>query len=45
MDKTLIGIYYRNGIFTNKDLDIFVKSGDITEQEKIQIQNNANMAK
>ncbi len=45
MDKTLIRIYYSSGIFTDQDLDVFVKSGDITEAEKEQIQGNINIVK
>lgn len=38
MNKTLIKMYYRMGIYGDMHLDIFVKSGDITEQEKQDIQ-------
>lgn len=34
MNKTLIKKYYQMGIYKEKHLDIFVKAGDITEQEK-----------
>ncbi|MEI3115618.1 MAG: XkdX family protein [Eubacteriales bacterium] len=37
MNKTLIRKYYKKGIFKEKHLDIFVKSGDITEQDKKEI--------
>lgn len=37
MKKYLIKIYYKKGIYKEKHLDIFVKSGDITEQDKKEI--------
>jgi hypothetical protein len=37
MDKELIKIYYKMGLFTATDLDIFVVSKDITESEKQEI--------
>lgn len=39
MNKTLIKKYYQMGIYKDKHLDIFVKSGDITEREKKEIAN------
>ena len=37
MNKALIKKYYQMGIYKEKHLDIFVKAGDITEQEKQEI--------
>lgn len=37
MNKILIKKYYEIGIYKEKDLDIFVKSRDITEKEKQEI--------
>lgn len=37
MNKTLIRKYYQMGIYKEKHLDIFVKSRDITEQDKKEI--------
>ena len=37
VNKTLIRKYYQMGIYKEKHLDIFVKSGDITEQDKKEI--------
>lgn len=37
MNKFLIREYFRAGIFTAEDLDAFVLSGDITEEEKRKI--------
>lgn len=34
MNKTLIRKYYQMGIYKEKHLDIFVKAGYITENEK-----------
>lgn len=34
MNKELISIYYQIGLYSENDLNIFVKSGDITEEEK-----------
>ncbi len=33
MSKTLIETYYKDGIFTDDDLKLFVLSGDITDKE------------
>jgi len=37
VNKTLIRKYYKKGIFKEKHLDIFVKAGYITENEKKEI--------
>lgn len=37
MNKVLIKKYYQMGIYKDKHLNIFVKSGDITEKEKQEI--------
>ncbi len=37
MDKRLIKMYYKLGIYNDDELDSFVKSGDITEAEKQEI--------
>lgn len=37
VNKTLIKKYYQMGIYKEKQLDIFVKAGDITENEKKEI--------
>ncbi len=37
VNKALIKKYYQMGIYKEKHLDIFVKSGDITEQDKKEI--------
>ena len=37
MDKELIKIYYKMGLFTDADLEIFVNSKDITLAEKQEI--------
>lgn len=34
MNKRLIKMYYKKGIYKEKDLDIFVKAGYITEDDK-----------
>lgn len=37
MSKALIKKYYKKGIYKEKHLDIFVKAGYITENEKKEI--------
>ena len=37
VNKTLIKKYYQMGIYKEKNLDIFVKEGYITENEKKEI--------
>ncbi len=37
MNKRLIKMYYKKGIYKEKHLDIFVKAGYITENEKKEI--------
>jgi hypothetical protein len=37
VSKALIKKYYKKGIYKEKHLDIFVKAGDITEQDKKEI--------
>lgn len=37
MSKALIKKYYKKGIYEEKHLDIFVKAGYITENEKKEI--------
>lgn len=37
MDKRLIKIYYKLGIYDDNDLEKFVQSDDITESEKQEI--------
>lgn len=34
MEVELITKYYKMGLFTSEDLDLFVASGDLTEEEK-----------
>lgn len=38
MNKILIKMYYQQGIYTDKHLEVFVRSGDITEAEMKAIQ-------
>lgn len=40
MDKELIKEYFKMKLFTEEDLEIFVKSGDITEEEKKKMVND-----
>lgn len=37
MNKTLIKIYYKKGIYTKSNLDIFVRAGYITLKDKREI--------
>ncbi len=37
MNKRLIKKYYRRGLYTEKQLNVFVKAGFITEAEKQEI--------
>lgn len=37
MLKELLKDYFEKGLFTEEDLSLFVKSGDITEQERMEI--------
>ena len=37
MDKELIKTYYKMGLFTETDLDVFVASKDITIEDKQEI--------
>lgn len=37
MNKRLIKMYYRRGLYTEKQLNVFVKAGFITEAEKQEI--------
>lgn len=45
MNKQLIKMYYKLGIYNETDLYTFVESGDITENEKIEIQKTIVMVK
>ncbi len=37
MNKILIKMYYQLGLYKGKDLEVFVRSGDITEAEMKEI--------
>ena len=41
MSKALIKQYYRLGIYSDEDLDVFVKAGYISETEAKEIVENA----
>ena len=40
MSKALIKQYYRKGIYTDADLDMFVRAGYITEADKAEIRED-----
>ena len=40
MNKILIKMYYQLGLYKDKDLAVFVKSGDITEDEMKEISSS-----